>query len=90
MQFGQLSWEALLQGVTRESRLLSYYDAAILENVSSSHEDRRQRCMEMMPIISTHIRPGASAHLVDLTLNKEEESNDSLCAQEEEPGWISN
>ena len=29
----------------------------------------------MMPIISTHIRPGASAHLVDLTLNKEEESN---------------
>lgn len=32
----------------------------------------------MMPIISTHIRPGASAHLVDLTLNKEEESNDSL------------
>lgn len=78
MQFAQLPWEAPLQGVTQESRLLPYCDSAILENFASSHEDRREIDVELVLIISTHMNPGASAHSFDLKLNSGEVRNDSL------------
>lgn len=46
--------------------------------------------MELVHIIFNHIRPWPRAYSFDLILHVEEASSYSLCAQEEEPGWISN